>query len=171
MAETWIPREEFVETLPRALHGCGVLLFDPDGKLLLLHNSYSAGRTAKGWPQRWWAPGGLLDAGEIPEQAARREVAEETGLDLEGVLRPVGVDFLPPAEGWPPVSTYFFSTWPLTREQADSVVLSEAHDQHRFLELADWEREVSATMYARLTALVLAVETGRQVVLHCGRPM
>ncbi|MEV7783546.1 NUDIX hydrolase [Kitasatospora sp. NPDC088351] len=171
MAQTWIPREEFVKTLPCALHGCGVLLFDPDGKLLLLHDSYSAGRAAKGWPQRWWAPGGLLEDGEAPEQAARREVLEETGLKLDGPLCPVGVDFLPPAEGWPPVSTYFFSTGPLTWEQADSVTLSEAHDEHRFLQLADWEDEVSATMHARLTALVTVFATERQVVLHCGRPM
>ncbi|MFJ3793476.1 NUDIX domain-containing protein [Kitasatospora sp. NPDC090091] len=169
--KTWMPREEFVETLPRALHGCGVLLFDPDGKLLLLHDSFSAGRAAKGWPQRWWAPGGLLEAGEAPEQAARREVLEETGLRLDGPLCPVGVDFLSPAEGWPPVSTYFFSTGPLTRGQADAVTLSEEHDEHRFLSLAAWEDEVSATMHARLTALVTAFATGRQVVLHCGRPM
>ncbi|WP_030244985.1 NUDIX domain-containing protein [Streptomyces sp. NRRL S-350] len=69
MSKPWIPREEFVQTLPRALHGCGVLLFDPDGSLLLLHDSYSAGRAAKGGPQRWWTPGGLLEEGEAPEQA------------------------------------------------------------------------------------------------------
>ncbi|MFE2910816.1 NUDIX domain-containing protein [Kitasatospora indigofera] len=171
MSKPWMPREEFVKTLPRALHGCGVLLFDPHGRLLLLHDTYSAGRAANGWPQRWWPPGGLLDAGEAPEQAARREVLEETGLTLDGPLRPVGVDFLPPAEGWPPVSTYFFAAAPLTREQADSVTLSEAHDEHRFLPLADWKGEVSVTMHARLTALVTACATERQVVLHCGRPM
>ncbi|WP_405008318.1 NUDIX hydrolase [Kitasatospora purpeofusca] len=171
MSKPWIPREEFVQTLPRALHGCGVLLFDPDGKLLLLHDSYNEGRAAKGWPQRWWAPGGLLEDGEAPEEAARREVLEETGVLLDDPLVPIGVDFLPPAEDWPPVSTYFFSTRPFTREQVASVTLSEAHDEHRFLQLADWETEVSATMYARLTALVAAFATDSQVVLHCGRPM
>ncbi|MGW2539912.1 NUDIX hydrolase [Kitasatospora sp. NPDC001574] len=171
MPNPWMRREEFVQTLPRALHGCGVLLLDPDKKLLLLHDSYHPGRAANGWPQRWWTPGGLLDAGETPEQAARRETLEETTLNLDGPLRPVGVDFSPPAEGWPPVSTYYFTTRPLTWEQAASVTPSEAHDEHRFRELADWKDKVSATTHARLTALVTAVTTDSQVVLHCGRPM
>ncbi len=32
---------------------------------------------------RWNAPGGAVEAGEEPSEAARREVAEETGLDLD----------------------------------------------------------------------------------------
>ncbi|MFE4515450.1 NUDIX domain-containing protein [Kitasatospora sp. NPDC056783] len=131
--------------------------------------SYTTPTARAGPPQRWWAPGGLLEGGEAPEQAARREVLEETGVLLDGPLVPVGVDFLPPAEDWPPVSTYFFSTGPLTWEQVASVTLSEAHDEPRFRELADWNDQVSATIHARLTGLVTAFATESQVVLHCGR--
>ncbi len=166
-----MPREEFVRTLPRALHSASVLLFDPEGRLLLLHDSSSEGRAAKGWPQRWWAPGGLLREGEAPAKGAWREALEETGLHLAEPLVPVGVDFVPPAEGWPPVSSYFFSTGPLTWEQVDSIALSDEHDDHQFHQLSDWEGQVSPTMHGRLTALVAAFAHEQQIVLHCGRPM
>ncbi len=39
---------------------------------------------------RWQLPGGWIDTGESPEQAARREVCDETGLQLQE-LRFVGI--------------------------------------------------------------------------------
>lgn len=52
-----------------------VLLIDPDDRLLLLR--FLVSETGYSW---WAAPGGGIDRGETPEQAARREVFEETGL-------------------------------------------------------------------------------------------
>lgn len=58
--------------------GVGVLIFR-DGKLLLgqRKNSHGAGD--------WSAPGGHLEFGESPEACARREVLEETGLQLDAL--------------------------------------------------------------------------------------
>ena len=47
-----------------------------DGKILLLHRQ-KAGRTY------YIIPGGGLEAGETPQQAAKREIKEETDLDVE----------------------------------------------------------------------------------------
>jgi 8-oxo-dGTP pyrophosphatase MutT (NUDIX family) len=51
-----------------------VVLFDPDGRVLLVHQTYGG--------CRWGLPGGRLEPGESPQQAAVREVAEEAGLDV-----------------------------------------------------------------------------------------
>ncbi len=54
------------------VRAAGVLLVDPDGQVLLARR-----RDGQGWA----FPGGHIEAGETPEQAARRELTEETGLD------------------------------------------------------------------------------------------
>ncbi len=75
---------------------CGVLVTDGT-RLLLGHASRSP---------RWDLPKGLCEPGETPEAAARRELAEETGLEA-GPLRPLGTHrYLPGKDlalfGWAP---------------------------------------------------------------------
>jgi 8-oxo-dGTP pyrophosphatase MutT (NUDIX family) len=43
--------------------------------------------------QRWQLPKGLVDAGEAPDAAARREVREEAGVDAEVVLPIETIDY------------------------------------------------------------------------------
>jgi 8-oxo-dGTP pyrophosphatase MutT (NUDIX family) len=57
-----------------------VLLLDPDGRVLLFEDSDPG---LPGPPTFWITPGGALDPGETVEQAALRELAEETGLVLD----------------------------------------------------------------------------------------
>ena len=52
---------------------CGALVFDREDRLLL-HKRGDSGY--------WGIPGGYLEIGETVEEAARREVFEETGLRL-----------------------------------------------------------------------------------------
>ena len=45
---------------------------DPEGRIALVKN---------GWSDGWIVPGGAVEPGEDPADAARREVREETGLE------------------------------------------------------------------------------------------
>lgn len=57
-----------------------VLLLDAQDRVLLFHGCDPADDTAGHW---WFTPGGGLDPGESPAQAAARELAEETGLRVD----------------------------------------------------------------------------------------
>ncbi len=59
--------------MPHAV-SCGTLIVNPAGQLLLCHVTGTA---------KWDIPKGMMDAGETPLQAARRELMEEAGLRLD----------------------------------------------------------------------------------------
>ena len=56
----------------------GALIFNDEGQVLLLKHRFRAG-------SGWGIPGGFLEEGEHPEQALRREMREEVGLELAQV--------------------------------------------------------------------------------------
>jgi 8-oxo-dGTP pyrophosphatase MutT (NUDIX family) len=56
-----------------------------DGKILLVR------RAAGAMTGQWYLPGGAAERGELPEEAARRELVEETGLTIDGDLELIGV--------------------------------------------------------------------------------
>ena len=63
-------------TQPRFAVTAGAVVSDERGRVLLLRHVLRKG-------SGWGIPGGFLAAGEQPEEAVRREVREETGLELE----------------------------------------------------------------------------------------
>ncbi|MBK8138602.1 MAG: NUDIX domain-containing protein [Chloroflexi bacterium] len=72
---------EYIGKTAKLIPSVTALIRDSEGRVLLTR------RTDNG---RWCLPGGAMDAGESAEEACRREVMEETGLDV-CVRRLVGV--------------------------------------------------------------------------------
>ena len=61
---------------PLIMAGAAVLIFDETNRLLLQHRQDN---------QQWGLIGGSMEIGESLEETARREVFEETGLELEEI--------------------------------------------------------------------------------------
>lgn len=76
-------RRRIVRTItPSFTVGAIVFVTRADGRVLLVRQSYRRG---------WGAPGGLLERGEDALDGARREVLEETGLEIEFLGEPTVV--------------------------------------------------------------------------------
>jgi ADP-ribose pyrophosphatase YjhB (NUDIX family) len=56
----------------------GAVIFNRRGEVLLLKHRFRPG-------SGWGLPGGFLQAGEQPQDALRRELCEETGLEIDKV--------------------------------------------------------------------------------------
>ncbi|MDT7689516.1 MAG: hypothetical protein QOE46_2275 [Acidobacteriota bacterium] len=84
LAGVWRGSPRFVRragvwlTQPRFTVTAGVVVSDERGRVLLLKHVLRRG-------SGWGIPGGFINAGEQPEDGVRRELREETGLELDGV--------------------------------------------------------------------------------------
>ena len=96
-----------------------------DGKILLVR------RAAGALPGQWFLPGGAAERGELPEETARRELVEETGLAIDGELHVVGVY---------PMFVYGHDALQVTfrgTAATGDVVLSHEHDGSQWVDPRD----------------------------------
>lgn len=77
-----------------------IVVRDAEGRVLLVRQL----REAVG-KEVWEIPAGKLEPGEVPEEAARRELCEETGLDAEELV-PLGAIY--PTPGYSSEVIYLF---------------------------------------------------------------
>ncbi|MFF5932921.1 NUDIX domain-containing protein [Streptomyces sp. NPDC012508] len=153
----------YIAGLPRVLAGAATLFRDAAGHVLIVEPNYREG---------WVLPGGTVesDTGETPRQAARRETAEEIGLDVApGAL--LALDWAH-GTGRPPIVAYVYDGGVLSDEQLAAIRLQEE-------ELLSWKliepSEVTAhllgTLGPRVLAALDALGSGRgPAELENGRP-
>ncbi|GAA2431943.1 NUDIX hydrolase [Streptomyces glaucus] len=162
--ERVLPRAEWVRTLPQTIVAACVLLHDPDDRILLLR--YAGGRPGAG---AWGLPGGMLDHGEDPLTAARRELYEETGIVLDRAPRLIGYDHRADVKGTGPVLDFYFHGGTLTGRQ--SVRRSPEHDADGLFPLPEARALRLAAHPDALTALHTAARSGTVVCLREGKPL
>jgi 8-oxo-dGTP diphosphatase len=75
-APRWVRRAGVWATQARFTVTAAVVATDDAGRVLLLKHVFRGGGG-------WGIPGGFVEAGEQPDEAARRELREEAGLELE----------------------------------------------------------------------------------------
>ncbi len=63
------------------MKGSAVVILDDDSNMLLLLRSAKS----RWMPKKWGLPGGKIETGETPEEAAIREVKEEANLNVENL--------------------------------------------------------------------------------------
>ncbi|PRX92270.1 NUDIX domain-containing protein [Allonocardiopsis opalescens] len=157
----------FFDSLPRRRGAASALLLDGAGRLLVVRPSYRPG---------WGLPGGVIEAGESPLGAVRRECAEELGFvpALDGLLC---VDFLPPDPAIAPdgreALVFTFTgrleagAFEAIRLPPDELVAAEMVDP------AAADRYLPAPAARRVAACLAALADGRPGALYLeyGRPV
>lgn len=141
----------------------GVLLFDEHDRVLLVDPTYKAG---------WEFPGGVVESGEAPARAGVREVAEETGIQLDDLPRLLVVDWEPPAPPGYGGLRLLFDGGRLGSTEAGRVLLPGP-------ELRGWcfatEEEAAELLppvrYERLRWALRARERGAALYLEAGIPI
>ena len=71
----YVLRNHLRKATGKARDGVTIVAHDLQGQVLLVRHSYG--------PKQWFLPGGGIGNGEEPEAAARRELLEETGCEVE----------------------------------------------------------------------------------------
>ena len=132
----------------------GAVVVSPDGRsVLLLHHAEE---------DRWCFPKGHVEPGESTEAAARREIAEETGLErveLRGELTTATYRFFDPTRDRSVVKTALYFQG---RARSELVRLEPVFDAYRWVSvgeartLVSYEEERTA-----LDALGRALSAGR----------
>jgi 8-oxo-dGTP pyrophosphatase MutT (NUDIX family) len=132
--------------------GADVILRDGAARLLLVDPRYKPD---------WDLPGGMAEANEAPHEAARRELREELGVDLQ-VIELLCVEWVPPHGPWDDSLMFIFDGGELTEEQiAGLKVVDGELAEFRFCAPAQASRMLRPYVWRRVQAALDGLNTGR----------
>jgi RimJ/RimL family protein N-acetyltransferase/8-oxo-dGTP pyrophosphatase MutT (NUDIX family) len=136
--------------LPRKRAISQLLVRDHAGRVLICQLTYK---------RDWDLPGGVVEVGESPREAAGREIEEELALPI--VARDLLLtDWLPPWGGWDDAVCLVFDGGEHDAALLDTMVLEPREIQHAEFVTLDAVRERCADFTARRIASALAVVRG-----------
>lgn len=155
----------YIAGLPRVLAGAGVVFRDVRSRILLVEPNYRADK-------KWILPGGTVesDLGETPRQGARREAAEEIGLDVE--LGPLlAVDWVR-GDHRPPLVSYLYDGGVLEESHLAAIRIQEAElISWRLVHPNETHTYLDAGLHRRVQAALAALAAGTgPVELEDGYP-
>ncbi len=103
----------------------GALIFNRDDKLFLM--------SSHKWKGKWVVPGGHIELGERMEDALRREVKEETNLEIYDIQFLCFQEFIYDDRFWKPSHFIFFDY--ACRTDATDVKLNDEAEEYRWVAL------------------------------------
>ena len=136
--------------LPRKRAISQLLVRDREERVLICQLTYK---------RDWDLPGGVVEVGESPRDAAAREIEEELALAVEaGDL--LLTDWLPPWAGWDDAVCLVFDGGQHDADLLDPMVLEPREIRHAEFATPEQVRERCADFTARRIASALAVARG-----------
>jgi 8-oxo-dGTP diphosphatase len=150
---------ELTFTLPAIPASAGALIRGRKGRLLILKPTYKSG---------WTIPGGVVEVGESPWEACRREAREECGLDVT-TGRLACVDFRRPRPYRPGGMRFLFDCGVFDDDVLETVVIQPIEiAESRILPIDDALPLLSGPVRRRVRA---GWKTKRVRYLEDGRPV
>lgn len=154
--------ENYHDTLPKKHMAAGALFFNEDGDLLLIKPSYK---------NHWSIPGGVVDAGESPHAACRREIQEEIGLDIPH-LPFLCVDYMTARETIRDNLQFIFYGGTLDAAQVDKIRPDGKEiTDFKFLPVEEAISLLGINLQPRIAESIMALRTGKTAYLESGRPV
>lgn len=154
-----IAQSEYFLNLPRKRMGSGLVFVDEENRILLVEPTYK---------KNWEVPGGMVELGETPRDAARREAHEELGIEVV-VGRLLVMDWVPPRRLPDDGLMLLYAT-----EQIDSsqiVLPPEELISWKWCDRDEVAERLTDFMARRLDAALSALANGSVAELENGYPV
>jgi 8-oxo-dGTP diphosphatase len=162
VADVPVDPAAFYAALPAKRMSAGLICRDDRGRILLVRPTYTT---------VWHVPGGAVETGESPRQAASREAREELGIDLH-VGRLLVVDWMP---GRPPATEglmFLFDGGLLDESMGERFELPpEEIRGWAFVERAQIAARVTEVLGSQLAEALVALDLGETCYTEAGMPL